>query len=86
MQVRLVPIEQGWELQVEDEGPGIPKEEQALIFQKFHRGGSEETRGTKGTGLGLYIVERLMGRLGGRIEYRQRPGGGSIFAASFPHH
>ena len=86
VQVRLVPIEQGWELQVEDEGPGIPKEEQALIFQKFHRGGSEETRGAKGTGLGLYIVERLMGRLGGRIEYRQRPGGGSIFAASFPHH
>lgn len=85
VQVRLVPIDQGWELWVADEGPGIPKEDQDLVFQKFHRGGSEETRGSKGTGLGLYIVERLMRRLGGRIEYRQRPGGGSIFTASFPN-
>ncbi len=86
IRVRLLTTDHGWELQVVDQGPGIPKEEVGLVFQKFHRGGSEETRGAKGTGLGLYIVERLMWGLGGRIEYRQRPGGGSIFAASFPQH
>ena len=85
VEVRLVRDADGWELQVADKGPGIPETERALVFRKFHRGGSEETRGTKGTGLGLYIVERLMRGLGGRIEHRHRPGGGSIFAASFPH-
>ncbi len=77
--------EQTWELWVEDAGPGVPDSERALIFRKFHRSGNEETRATKGTGLGLYIVQRLVRGLGGRIEYRPRPGGGSIFAASFPH-
>lgn len=84
VEVKLLKDDHGWELQVADGGPGIPEAEQALVFRKFHRGGSEETRGTKGTGLGLYIVQRLMHALNGRIEYRARPGGGSIFAALFP--
>lgn len=73
-----------WELTVADEGPGVPEQERALIFRKFQRGGNEETRHTKGTGLGLYIAQRLANALGGRVEYRERPGGGSIFAATFP--
>ena len=85
VEVGLEHKEHLWELSVADRGPGVPESERALIFRKFHRGGSEETRGTKGTGLGLYIVHRLMQGAGGRIEYRLRPGGGSIFAASFPH-
>lgn len=85
VEVGLEHKEHLWELSVADRGPGVPESERALIFRKFHRGGSEETRGTKGTGLGLYIVHRLMHGAGGRIEYRPRPGGGSIFAASFPH-
>ena len=85
VQVTLIQKEPAWELSVADTGPGVPEAERTLIFRKFHRGGPEETRGTKGTGLGLYIVQRLMHGLGGRIEYRPRPEGGSIFAASFPH-
>jgi two-component system, OmpR family, sensor histidine kinase CiaH len=72
------------ELVVSDEGPGVPEAERVLIFHKFHRGGDEATRSTKGTGLGLYIVDRLAQRLGGRVEYRQRTPQGSIFAAYFP--
>lgn len=83
--IRLTREDHGWELQVADRGPGVPEYERALVFRKFHRSGSEETRGTKGTGLGLYIVQRLMSAAGGRIEYRPRPGGGSIFVASFPN-
>lgn len=82
--IKLSDREHGWELEVADRGPGIPESERTLIFRKFHRGGSEETRAGKGTGLGLYIVERLMRGIGGRIEYQARAGGGSIFAASFP--
>jgi signal transduction histidine kinase len=76
---------EGWRLTVSDEGPGVPAAEQALIFEKFYRSGNEETRSTKGTGLGLYIVQRLVQRLGGSIHVRTRSPHGAIFAASFPN-
>lgn len=75
---------EGWRLTVTDEGPGIPTEEHARIFERFYRGGNEETRQAKGTGLGLYIVQRLVQRLGGAIEVRHAAPTGAIFAASFP--
>src|SRR5688500_18051198 len=46
-------------LRVVDEGTGIPINERRNIFRKFYRVGNEETRRTKGTGLGLYIVSYL---------------------------
>ena len=45
----------GIELQVKDEGPGIPDNEKHKIFSKFYRIGNEATRKTQGTGLGLYL-------------------------------
>lgn len=75
---------EGWRLLVADRGPGVPPEERELIFERFHRSGQEETRRAKGTGLGLYIVRRLVQRSGGTVLVRERPGGGAIFAASFP--
>ncbi|MCW5900208.1 MAG: HAMP domain-containing histidine kinase [Flavobacteriales bacterium] len=77
---------EGWRIQVADEGPGIPPKERERIFQRFYRAGNEETRQSQGTGLGLYIVDRLTKRLGGQVTVQERPGGGSIFAASFPEH
>ncbi len=75
----------GWRLLVMDEGPGVAEEERERIFDRFYRTGSEETRNAKGTGLGLYIVQRLVQRLGGAVEVRARRPQGAIFAASFPH-
>ena len=75
---------EGWRMVVSDEGPGVPVAEQDRIFEKFYRGGNEETRKAKGTGLGLYIVQRLTERLGGAVHVRQGVPGGAIFAASFP--
>jgi two-component system sensor histidine kinase CiaH len=46
-------------LQVKDEGNGIPVSERKKIFQKFYRLGSEETRTTQGTGLGLYLCKKI---------------------------
>lgn len=46
-------------LMVADQGSGIPALERSKVFQKFYRIGNEETRKTKGTGLGLYIVKNL---------------------------
>jgi two-component system, OmpR family, sensor histidine kinase CiaH len=46
-------------LHVIDEGPGIPATEKKNIFKKFYRIGDEATRQTKGTGLGLYLCEKI---------------------------
>ena len=72
------------DLMVSDRGPGVPAGEREAIFGRFHRGGEEETRRTKGTGLGLYLVRRTLQAMGGEVTVRDRPGGGAIFAASFP--
>lgn len=74
----------GWRFSVADRGPGVPASERERVFERFQRGGQEETRQTKGTGLGLYIVRRLVERSGGAVVVRDRPGGGAIFVASFP--
>jgi signal transduction histidine kinase len=49
----------GIELQVNDEGPGIPDPEKKKIFSKFYRIGNEATRKTQGTGLGLYLCRKI---------------------------
>lgn len=82
--VEVIKGQEGWRLVVSDEGPGIPPADQERIFEKFFRGGNEETRKAKGTGLGLYIVQRLTQRLGGAVQVRQRVPHGAIFAVSFP--
>jgi signal transduction histidine kinase len=84
IEVAVVAGQDGWRLTVADEGPGIPEEDRQRIFEKFYRGGTEETRRAKGTGLGLYIVQRLVRQLGGSITVRSRAPQGAIFAASFP--
>lgn len=69
-------------LAVEDEGPGIPADELALVRQRFYRG-----RATKqaGSGLGLPIVEVALERLGGgRLLLANRVSGGLAATISFP--
>jgi signal transduction histidine kinase len=47
-------------LSVTDNGPGISENDKKLLFNKFYRSGDENTRKTKGTGLGLFIVRHLI--------------------------
>ena len=84
--VELAAVDRYVRLHVTDNGPGIPEEHRPLIFGKFYRGGDEATRSAKGTGLGLFIVRRLMEDLGGRVEYRAVLPHGSTFTAIFPQH
>ncbi|MBZ0207715.1 MAG: HAMP domain-containing histidine kinase [Flavobacteriales bacterium] len=85
VQVELAVVGHAVHLRVRDSGPGIPDEDRQRMFGKFYRGGSEETRNAKGTGLGLFIVRRLLEDLGGRVEYRPVHPHGSTFTAIFPH-
>lgn len=71
------------ELQVIDEGPGIPNEEKKNIFKKFYRVGDETTRKTQGTGLGLYLCKRIADDHDAEISVSDNPSGGSNFTVRF---
>jgi len=66
-----------------DEGRGIPDDEKKTIFNKFYRIGNEDTRNTKGTGLGLYIVKYLVEQHNGILSVKDNTPKGSIFEVSF---
>lgn len=72
------------QISITDEGIGIPKEEQHKIFDKFYRIGSEDTRKSIGTGLGLFIVKELVEINKGKITYQSNFPQGSIFKLVFP--
>lgn len=70
-------------LEVSDRGVGIAEEEKANVFERFYRVGSEETRSTSGTGLGLYIVKQIVQKYHGQITIRDNEPNGSIFTILF---
>ncbi|MEZ5976079.1 MAG: HAMP domain-containing sensor histidine kinase [Planctomycetota bacterium] len=75
VQVRTVPGEGEVELSVLDRGPGVPPAQREHLFDRFARGA-----GSGGTvGLGLYFCRSMVRTWGGRIGYRDRPGGGAEF-------
>jgi len=70
-------------LQVADHGIGIAESEKNKIFDKFYRVGSEDTRNTKGTGLGLYIVKEVLDKHQASIKVKDNRPVGSIFEVVF---
>jgi len=70
-------------LQVIDEGPGIADEEKKKIFSKFYRIGNEATRKTQGTGLGLYLCNKIARDHNADISVTNNNPRGSIFVITF---
>ncbi|MFK7784647.1 MAG: sensor histidine kinase [Crocinitomicaceae bacterium] len=70
---------------VKDNGPGVSSEDQTEIFKKFYRSGSEDTRTQKGSGLGLYIVSKLVQLHGGTITYSDNDPNGACFTIALNH-
>lgn len=69
---------------VQDEGIGIPLEDQQHLFERFFRASNAFT--VQGTGLGLNIVRKYLDLMGGRIDFTSEPGKGSTFTATLPQH
>ena len=71
-------------IHVADTGPGIPRAEQARIFEEFHQVDNSATRKKGGTGLGLSITKRFVELHGGRIWVESAVGHGSTFHVVIP--
>jgi signal transduction histidine kinase len=69
---------------VEDQGQGISKDEIKKLFEPFTQISSQPTSGEKKTGLGLFIVKKLVHLLEGNIEVASELGKGTVFQISFP--
>jgi CheY-like chemotaxis protein len=70
-------------VEVRDTGPGIAPERQRQLFQPFNRLGAEAGP-IQGTGIGLVLVRRLVGLMGGRVDVLTSPGQGSTFWFELP--
>jgi signal transduction histidine kinase/ActR/RegA family two-component response regulator len=71
-------------IEVRDNGVGISMIDQVNIFREFYQLVQPQLDASKGLGLGLAIVDRLVKLLGHRIELRSAPGKGSVFALEVP--
>ncbi|MBI2238719.1 MAG: GAF domain-containing sensor histidine kinase [Actinobacteria bacterium] len=69
---------------VADQGVGIPADELARIFERFHQSDAASTRQAEGAGLGLYITKRLVEAMGGEIRVESEVEKGSVFTLSLP--
>jgi len=72
------------QMEISDNGPGIPSEEQEKIFQKFYQVEEYFTGKVEGTGLGLALAKRLVEAHGGRIWVESKLGEGSTFYFTLP--
>jgi PAS domain S-box-containing protein len=75
------PTPKGGVYEVADNGEGIPLDRQKKIFGMFVRNSSIST----GSGLGLYITQDIVKRLGGEISVVSQEGKGSVFSVTLPH-
>ena len=72
------------QIEVADEGLGIPADERERIFEKFYRLDPQQTQGVGGSGLGLYICRELVERMNGQLHVESEPGRGSRFTVELP--
>jgi signal transduction histidine kinase len=81
--IRFFEVDDKFGFAIEDFGAGIADAEKSRIFEKFYRVGDEKTRQTKGTGLGLFIVKKVVELHNGRIFVHDNEPKGSIFTVIF---
>ncbi len=71
-------------ISIEDTGKGIAESDRAKLFKKFSRGAGASSTDANGTGLGLYIVKKIVERHGGQTNFESKEGRGSTFWVTLP--
>ncbi|MBT8371090.1 MAG: HAMP domain-containing histidine kinase, partial [Deltaproteobacteria bacterium] len=71
-------------ISVEDTGPGIPRKSLQKIFNQFYRADNSLTRTTRGTGIGLALVKRLVALMGGSVQAKNNSGPGCTITIALP--
>jgi len=84
IEVKLTAKKDTIEYTVTDSGIGVPKDEQAKLFTKFYRAGNARSARPDGTGLGLYMAQRVVSAQGGSVVFKSKIGQGSTFGFNFP--
>jgi signal transduction histidine kinase len=82
--VRLRVADERAVLEVTDTGTGIPEGELSRVFERFHRVDGARGRSFEGTGIGLALVQELVGQSGGTVAVESSLGRGSTFRVSLP--
>lgn len=77
--IRVERVGERVRVEVDDQGPGITEHDRAKLFSKYGRLAAKPTGDEPSTGLGLFTVKRLIGRLGGEVGCRSEVGRGSTF-------
>jgi signal transduction histidine kinase len=72
------------ELRIVDDGIGVPREEQHHLFTKFYRAKNAQRARPDGTGLGLFMAQKVVVAQGGAIIFSSKEGHGSTFGFTFP--
>ncbi|WP_192558303.1 ATP-binding protein [Pseudomonas allokribbensis] len=85
VEVSLVRIGDQYEVQVNDDGPGVPLAGREKIFEPFSRLDASRDRRTGGFGLGLALVRRVSQSHGGRVEVGDSRWGGASFRMTWAH-
>ncbi|ABA75128.1 HAMP domain-containing protein [Pseudomonas fluorescens] len=85
VEVSLVRVGDQYEVQVNDDGPGVPLAGREKIFEPFSRLDASRDRRTGGFGLGLALVRRVSQSHGGQVEVGDSPWGGASFRMTWAH-
>lgn len=84
IKIVLQSQKEGVEVQVSDQGIGIPESELPRIFDRFSKLSPQPTQGESGTGLGLSITKQIIDLHGGKIQVESKPDHGSLFKIFLP--
>jgi len=82
--VRLFNQSQTIQIEIQDQGQGFSEEDQTKLFGKFSRLSAKPTNGEHSTGLGLFIVKKLVDALHGQIDCKSQQGQGATFILTLP--
>lgn len=84
VRVSLNGRDEGWELRIEDDGPGVPEDDRHAVFEKFSQLADHLTEKPSGTGLGLATSRAIVARFGGLIWCEDSEMGGASFVVLLP--